>query len=302
MSELSVSRSTCLTSPIDWILHFGTFVISIKNFQIDVTVGWFYTLIILLGLRQVRLWFLIFAQLMILGVIFISLLKLHCLPQASLGLIMIDRSGIVSLTSTVHLDGGFTSVLIAWIASIVSVGWTRHLYIIIDHVLNVDITPLCLTLIVSIWSASMSLLPAVSSSVLFQSFELFISVSQVLVFRFITALFGLKSLSIQFSDLLEAIRTLTQVLLKESYWRVIGQINLMVLRHGFSYSSGILPVVDHLLLKVQQLSLEARVGINHATPRFDEAHCLEETPILLMHQVCNHTRCWSALPGVTVEK
>ena len=63
----------------------------------------------------------------------------------------------------------------------------------------------------------MSLLPAVSSSVLFQSFELFISVSQVLVFRFITALFGLKSLSIQFSDLLEAIRTLTQVLLKESY-------------------------------------------------------------------------------------
>ena len=63
----------------------------------------------------------------------------------------------------------------------------------------------------------MSLLPAVSSSALFQSFELFISVSQVLVFRFITALFGLKSLSIQFSDLLEAIRTLTQVLLKESY-------------------------------------------------------------------------------------
>ena len=65
----------------------------------------------------------------------------------------------------------------------------------------------------------------------------------------------------------------------------------MVLRHGFSYSSGILPVIDHLLLKVQQLSLEARVGINHATPRFDEAHCLEEAPILLMHQVCNHTRC-----------
>ena len=63
-----------------------------------------------------------------------------------------------------------------------------------------------------------------------------------------------------------------------------------------------LAVAHELLFKVKELALEARIRIDHASLLLDMTHRLEQTPLLLLHQIGNDTSCRSRLASVTVKR
>jgi len=122
--------------------------------------------------------------------------------------------------------------------------------IIINHILYIDIASLG-------WEPSSRLSSPRSSSFLasvniislstfFQSFKLFISVSKVFIFWFITAF-----IIWNFSHLLETIRTLSQAFLKELNRWIFCQVNLMVLGQTLRYIRSFLSIIDHFLFEVE---------------------------------------------------
>ena len=82
----------------------------------------------------------------------------------------------------------------------------------------------------------------------------------------------------------------------------MSKMKLVAFGHSLCDTCRCLSVINHLLLKVKQLPLEAWVGVNDTALRLNVAHWLEQTPVLLLHEVCDDAGGRSRLPCVTVNK
>ena len=122
-----------------------------------------------------------------------------------------------------------------------------------------------------------------------QSLELLVGIAQILVFNLVAWL----------SDL-AVLPSRGKVLSEEVDRRCLAQVLLECLLCGLSHRDRSLPIVHQLLLKVQQLALEAWVRVNHLTFRFHMAHGLEQAPISDLHQVGDDAGGRPRLPSIAV--
>ena len=135
-----------------------------------------------------------------------------------------------------------------------------------------------------------------------QRFELFIGVPQILILGLVwcwcvtVGAFAISSLAGGFS------RWCCKTLLKESDWRVLGQVLLLILVKCLCCARRASPIILHFLLVVEELALEAWVRVDDTAFRLDVAHGLEQTPIFLVHQICDDACGRARLPSVTVEQ
>ena len=102
-----------------------------------------------------------------------------------------------------------------------------------------------------------------AASTVLQSFEFFVRVSQVLVLRLILR-DCIGSIAID-ARLARAFCRSLKALLQERYWRIMCQVLLLAFVHSLGSCQSIPTIVHHLFLEVQELALEAWVGVDHAS-------------------------------------
>ena len=121
-----------------------------------------------------------------------------------------------------------------------------------------------------------------------QSLELLVGIPQILVFNFVRRLNDLAVLPSR-----------GKVLSEEVDRGRLTQVFLECLLRSLGHRNSSLSIVNQLLLKVQKLTLETWVRINHLTFRFYVAHGLEQAPISDLHQVSDDAGGRPRLPSIT---
>ena len=122
----------------------------------------------------------------------------------------------------------------------------------------------------------------------FESFEFLICITKVLVSWLVGSSISVSSsrsilCAWLISHLVADIAALLQLLLQEAHWTVLCQVNLVLFLHWLSQHYCASTRVYQLLFKVEKLSLEARVWIDHWATCFNMTHGLKKCPVLLLH-------------------
>ena len=122
-----------------------------------------------------------------------------------------------------------------------------------------------------------------TSTTMFQSFKLFVGITQILILwlvaagrcRHVSSMGCTSSSSLARGAAFGCPRGGRQSLLKERDGRVLRQVLLLIFVHFLSSSGRISPVIHKFLFEVEELALEAWVGVDDTSFRFDISHGLE---------------------------